>query len=121
MQSPTTAVATKPGDSTKTYLLQIPYGQQLPADAITVEQGKQDPVQGWYFPDIFHRVPAPVVKFNRSGPTASILSVVVPAAAAEKVAFSTRTVGSMLLVDLTVGVRQTTVRVTPNGRLSRIR
>ncbi|TCC48839.1 hypothetical protein E0H75_19910 [Kribbella capetownensis] len=121
VQSPTTAVAAKPGDGTKTYLLQIPYGQQLPADAITVEQGKQDPVQGWYFPDIFHHVPAPVVEFNRSGPTASILSAVVPAAAGEKVAFSTRTVGSMLLVDLTVGARQTTVRVTPSGRLSRIR
>jgi heparinase II/III-like protein len=121
VQSPSTAVAAKPGDSTKTHLLQIPFGQPLPTNAITVEQAKQDPVQGWYFPDIFHREPAPVVKFNRSGPTASILSVVVPAAATEKVAFSTRTEGSMLLVDLTVGARQTTVRVTPNGRLSRIR
>ena len=120
VQSPTTAVAAKPGDSSKTYLLQIPYRQQLPADAITVAQGQQDPVQGWYFPDIFHRLPAPVVKFNRTATTATILSAVVPAASTETVAFSTRTVGTMFFVDLTVGARKTTIRVQPDGRLTRI-
>jgi hypothetical protein len=121
VQSPTTAVAATPGQDTRTHLLQIPYGQQPSAGSITVEQGKGDPVQGWYWPDIFHRQAAPVVKFNRSGPTASILSAVVPAGATEKVAFSTRTDGSMVFVDLTVGARKTTVRVMPNGRLTRIR
>jgi hypothetical protein len=120
VQSGTTAVAAKPGDKTRTHLLQIPYGEQLPADAITVEQGKQDPVQGWYFPSIFDRQPAPVVKFNRTGRNATILSAVVPAARGETVAFSTRTVSGMFFVDLTVGTRTTTVRVTENGRLSRI-
>ncbi|HET6989534.1 MAG TPA: hypothetical protein VFI00_23095, partial [Kribbella sp.] len=120
VQSATTAVAAKPGDRTKTYLLQIPYGQQLPADAITVAQGQEDPVQGWYFPDIFHRQPAPVVKFNRNGTSASILSAVVPAGSGETVAFSTRTVGTMFFVDLTVGQRKTTIRVLPSGRLTRI-
>jgi len=120
VQSATTAVAAKPGDSTKTYLLQIPYGQQLPADAVTVAQGQQDPVQGWYFPDIFHRQSAPVVKFNRNGTSATILSAVVPARSGEKVAFSTRIVGTMFFVDLTVGQRKATIRVQPDGRLTRI-
>ena len=120
VQSPTTAVAAKPGDRTKTYLLQIPYRQQLPADAITVAQGQQDPVQGWYFPDIFHRLPAPVVKFNRNAASATILSAVVPAGTGETVAFTTRTVGTMFFVDLTVGRRKTTIRVLPDGRLTRI-
>jgi hypothetical protein len=120
VQSATTAVAAKPGDSSKTYLLQIPYRQQLPADAITVVQGRQDPVQGWYFPDIFHRLPAPVVKFNRNGPTATILSAVVPAGSTETVAFSTRTVGTMFFADLTVGSRKATIRLQPDGRLTRI-
>ncbi|MEV5968016.1 heparinase II/III family protein [Kribbella sp. NPDC051952] len=121
VQSPTTAVASKPGDAAKTYLLQIPYQQQLPADAITVVQGQQEPVQGWYFPDIFHKLPAPVVKFNRNGTNANILSAVVPAAAGESVAFTTRTVGTMFYVDLTVGQHKTTIRVLPDGRLTRIK
>ncbi|MGW7683210.1 heparinase II/III domain-containing protein [Kribbella sp. NPDC054772] len=120
VQSPTTAIASKPGDKTKTHLLQIPYQQQPPADGITVVQGQQDPVQGWYYPDIFHRQPAPVVKFNRNGTSASILSAVVPAGATEPVSFTTRTVGTMFFVDLTVGARKTTIRVLPDGRLTRI-
>ncbi|MFI7062467.1 heparinase II/III family protein [Kribbella sp. NPDC050124] len=119
--SPTTAVAAEPGDQVKTHLLQIPYQQALPANAITVVRGSADPVQGWYFPTIFDRQPAPVVKFNRSGPTATILSALVPANRGETVAFSTRTAGGMFFVDLTVGKRKTTIRVTDNGRLTRIK
>lgn len=120
VQSATTVVAAKPGDTTKTHLLQIPYGQQMPADAVTVEQGETDPVQGWYYPTIFERLQAPVVKFNRTGRNATILSAVVPSARTETVALSTRTVGAMFFVDLTVGTRMTTVRVAEDGRLTRI-
>ncbi|HEY4569385.1 MAG TPA: hypothetical protein VIH10_07960, partial [Kribbella sp.] len=118
--SPTTAVAAKPGDKSKTYLLQIPYQQQPPKDGITVVEGQQDPVQGWYYPDIFHRQPALVVKFSRDGTNATILSAVVPAASTETVTFKTRTVGTMFFVDFTVGVRKATVRLLSDGRLTRI-
>jgi len=121
VQSATAAVAAKPGDSTKTHLLQIPYAQHLPADAITVVQGQEDPVQGWYFPDIFHRLPAPVVKFNRNGTDATILSAIMPTTSTEQVAFTTRTVGDLFFVDLTVGARKTTIRVAPDGRLTRLK
>jgi hypothetical protein len=120
VQSPTTAIAAKPGDKSKTYLLQIPYQQPPPSDGITVVQGQQDPVQGWYYPDIFHRQSAPVVKFSRNGTNATILSAIVPAGSTETVTYKTRTVGTMFFVDLTVGARKTTVRVLPDGRLSRI-
>ena len=120
VQSPTAAVAAKPGDKSKTYLLQIPYQQQPPADGITVVQGQQDPVQGWYYPDIFHRQSAPVVKFNRNGTSATILSAIVPAGSTETVTYKTRTVSGMFFVDLTVGTRKTTVRVQQDGRLARI-
>jgi hypothetical protein len=120
VQSPTHVVAAKPGDSSKTHLLQIPYEQQLPADAVTLEQGKSDPVQGWYFPTIFDRLPAPVVKFNRTAPTATILSAIVPTAPTETVSFTTRTQADMTFVDLTVGSKKTTIRITQSGRLTRI-
>ncbi|WP_433158612.1 heparinase II/III domain-containing protein [Kribbella sp. CA-247076] len=120
VQSPTTVVAAKPGDTVRTHLLQIPYQQELPADAVSVEQGRSDPVQGWYYPTIFDRLQAPVVKFNRTGANATVLSAIVPSNRGETVAFSTRTAGGMFFVDLTVGARKTTVRITENGRLSRI-
>ena len=118
VQSPTTAVAT--GGKSKTYLLQIPYQQQPPADGITVVQGRQDPVQGWYYPDIFHREPAPVVKFNRNGNAATVLSAIVPAGSTETVTYKTRTVSGMFFVDLTVGTRKATIRIQQDGRLTRI-
>ncbi|GAA1563498.1 MULTISPECIES: heparinase II/III domain-containing protein [Kribbella] len=118
VQSPTAAVATAPGS--KTSLLQIPYQQQPGKDAITVVEGQQDPVQGWYYPDIFHRESAPVVKFNRTGDAATILSAIVPTAPTETVTYTTRTTAGMFFVDLTVGARKTTVRVAPDGRLTRI-
>ncbi|TKK77004.1 hypothetical protein FDA38_29125 [Kribbella jiaozuonensis] len=120
VQSPTTAIAAKPGDKSKTYLLQIPYQQQPPKDGIKVVEGQQDPVQGWYYPDIFHREAAPVVKFGRDGTSANILSAIVPANSAETVSYKTRTVGAMFFVDLTVGARKTTIRILPDGRLTRI-
>lgn len=120
VQSATTAVAAKPGDRSKTYVLQVPYQDSQGGDAITVQKGKTDPVQGWYFSGRTPREPAPVVTFGRSGRTATILSVVAPVGAAETVAYSTRTQGSHFFVDLTVGSRKTTIRVASDGRLTRL-
>jgi len=120
VQSATTAVAAKPGDTSKTYLLRIPYGSSRPDSAIGVHKGESDPVQGWYFSGIFDRKPAPVVTFGHSGRTASILSVIAPAGSTETVAYSTRSKGSFFFLDLTVGSRKTTIRISPNGRLTRL-
>jgi hypothetical protein len=120
-QSASTAIAAKPGENSKTYLLQVPYQNPVASSSVSVREGQSDPVQGWYFPDIFHRVPAPVVTFGQTGQTASILSVVAPVESTRTVAFSTRTEGAAFFIDLTVGSQKTSVRVLPDGRLTRVR
>jgi hypothetical protein len=121
VSSPTTAVAQKPGDKVKTVLLQIPYSVDLPGDAITVEQGKDDPVQGWHFPTATQKLPAPTVAFHRNGKSATILSLIVPAGSKQVVSYTTRTTGSTYLIDLTVGTLHTTIAVQPDGTLSRLK
>jgi len=116
VQSPTTAVATGPG--MQTHLFQIPFGETT--GTTTVEQGKSNPAQGWYLPDIFHAKPAPVVKFTQTGLNARILSVIAPSATGEKVSYSTRSAGTNFFVELTVGAQKITVKVTPDGRLTRM-
>lgn len=62
-----------------------------------------------------------MVKFNRNGTNATILSAIVPAGSTETVTYKTRTIGTMFFVDLTVGTRKTTIRILPDGRLTRIK
>ncbi|WBQ04326.1 heparinase II/III domain-containing protein [Kribbella sp. CA-293567] len=121
VSSPTTVVAHNPRDKVKTVLLQIPYQQALPGDAITVTHGQEDPVQGWHYPTTTTRQAAPVVSFNRSGKSATVLSVIVPADHRAAVSYRTRTTGSTMFVDLTVGALRTTVAVREDGHLSRVK
>ncbi|TDD57892.1 hypothetical protein E1263_21620 [Kribbella antibiotica] len=116
VQSPTTAVAT--GGGVRTHLFQIPFGQMN--GTTTVDQGKSNPAQGWYLPDIFAKTPAPVVKFTQTGQNARILSVVAPAKTGEEVSYTTRSAGTNFFVDLTVGTQKITVKVDPDGRLTRM-
>ncbi|MFF1822849.1 heparinase II/III family protein [Kribbella sp. NPDC058245] len=116
VQSPTTAVAT--GGKVQTHLFQIPFSDVN--GTTTVEQGKSNPAQGWYLPDIFHTKPAPVVKFTQTGQNARILSVIAPAATGEQVSYTTRSAGPNFFVDLTVGATKVTIKVTPDGRLTRM-
>ncbi|MFC9691129.1 heparinase II/III family protein [Kribbella sp. NPDC056951] len=116
VQSPTTAVAT--GTTMQTHLFQIPFG--APTGTTTVEQGKSNPAQGWYLPDIFNAKPAPVVKFTQTGQNARILSVIAPSANGEKVTYSTRSAGTNFFVELSIGAKKVTVKITPDGRLTRM-
>jgi hypothetical protein len=102
-------------------LLQIPYQEQLPGDSITVEQGKEDPVQGWHFPKATQKLSAPTVAFHRNGKSATILSLIVPADSKAVVSYKTRTTGSTYLIDLTVGTLHTTIAVQADGTLSRLK
>ncbi|TCM36974.1 heparinase II/III family protein [Kribbella sp. VKM Ac-2568] len=120
VRSPTTAVAKKPGGGTQTFLFQIPYRQQLPTDAIQVEKGESDPVQGWHYPDIFTRKPAPTVMFNRSGQSATILSVIAPVKTSQPARYTARRAGSTLIVDLNIDGHHTSIGVTPGGTLHRL-
>lgn len=113
------AVAQKPGDRVKTTLLQIPFQQKT--TPIEVTTGSQDPIQGWHYLTIDKRLPSPVVKFNRSGRTASILSVIVPTRTNAAVSYTTSWQGSRLLVNLTVDGVTTVVGVSADGTLQRIK
>jgi hypothetical protein len=113
------AVAAKPGDRVKTTLLQIPFQQQT--TPIEVVSGSQDPIQGWHYSTIDKRIAAPVVKFNRSGRTASILSVIVPTRTNAAISYTTSRQGSRLVVNLTVDGVTTVIGVGADGTLQRIK
>ncbi|MET9276127.1 heparinase II/III family protein [Kribbella sp. NPDC003557] len=113
------AVAAKPGDRVKTTLLQVPFEQAT--TPIDVATGQQDPVQGWHYLTIDKRVPSPVVKFNRSGQNASILSVIAPSRANATVSYTTSWQGSRMILKLTVDGVTTTVGVSADGTLQRIK
>jgi hypothetical protein len=121
VSSPSTVVAQKPGDKVKTVLLQIPYQQELSADSAKVDQGKEDPIQGWQYPKTTQKLAAPTVSFHRTGRAATVLSVIIPAHSSAAVSFKTRSTGSTFLIDLTVGKAVTTVAVQPDGTLTRLK
>ncbi|MEU4294244.1 heparinase II/III family protein [Kribbella sp. NPDC026596] len=113
------AVASRAGDRVKTTLLQIPFQQAT--TPIQVATGQNDPIQGWHYTTIDKRQPAPVVKFTRSGRSATILSVIAPTRSNAAVIYTTTQQGSRLLLNLKVDGVSTTVAISPNGTLERIK
>jgi hypothetical protein len=118
--SRTTALAMRPGDTTRTILFQVPYRQPLPPGAILLKQGQTNPIQGWTYPNITTRLAAPTLMFARSGTTASILSFIAPVPATGSVTYRTRWSGTTYVVDLTVAGVQTSIGITAGGSLVRL-
>jgi len=118
--SRTTALAQKPGDTTRTVLFQIPFRQELPRGAILLKQAQTNPIQGWYYPNITTRQSAPTLMFARSGTSASILSFIAPVRSGGGVLYSTRWSGTTYVVDLTVAGTKTSVGITAGGSLVRL-
>ncbi|NIK56009.1 heparinase II/III domain-containing protein [Kribbella shirazensis] len=113
------AVAAKPGDRVKTTLLQIPFQQRT--TPIEVATGRQDPIQGWHYTTIDKRLPSPVVKFDRAGRDATILSVIAPTRTNATVSYTTSWQGSRMLVNLKVDGVTTVIGVAADGTLQRIK
>ncbi|WP_238161938.1 heparinase II/III domain-containing protein [Kribbella antibiotica] len=103
-------VAQRPGDTVKTVLLQVPYGE--PTAPAQVESS-------WHYRTIDKRSAAPVVGFTRSGRTASILSVIVPAKATAAVRYTTSQRAGQTLLHLQVGAVRATVAIAADGTLKR--
>ncbi|MFB6724972.1 heparinase II/III family protein [Kribbella sp. NPDC056345] len=103
-------VAQRPGDTVKTVLLQVPYGEPTTPARIA---------SSWHYRTIDQRSTAPVVRFERSGRTASILSVIVPARAAAAVSYTTSQRAGRTLIHLQVGAARATVVIAADGTLSR--
>jgi hypothetical protein len=73
------AIASAPG--TELELLQIPLpGQVLPPGSTAVIRGQVNPYQGWVSHQMLQRTPADVVTMTRTGPSAAMLTLIVPAA-----------------------------------------
>jgi len=119
--SRTAAVAKKPGENTRTVLLQVPYrGAPVPAGSTLVKRGVADPKQGWVFPNINTRNAAPTVMFARAGTSANIVSLVIPVRLNGQVGYTTRMSGTTFVIDLTVDGVKTSVGVTGGGSLTRM-
>ena len=119
--SRTTAIATKPGDSTQTILFQVPFRQVLPRGATLALRGKTIPtIQGWHFPNITRRDAASTLMFARSGLSASILSVIAPLGVGAGVGYTmTPAANGWTNLDLKVGGTPVRVRISPGNALVR--
>ena len=112
------AIATAPG--TELEILQVPLpGQVIPPGSTQVVTGQTNPYQGWVSRAQNQREPAPVVTMTRYGPTASILTAIVPAAPGTPIAASaTRDGGSSYLLRLTIGATTHTLQVSAAGEIT---
>jgi len=117
--SRTTAVAAAADDTSRTILLQVPYKQALPPGATLVKQGQTAPIQGWHYPNIFHRYRAPTAMFARSGQSVTILSVIAPVRTKGTLLYRTRASGTSTIVDLSVDGRPISILVSAGGGLVR--
>lgn len=118
--SRTTAISQAPGAASRTILFQLPYKQALPPGALLVQKGQTSPIQGWHYPNITQRKPAPNVLLARSGYSASILSFVVPVGPTAGVGYAVRQVGTSTVIDLTVEGKKVSVSVSAGGAISRL-
>ena len=119
--SRTTAIARKPRDSTQTILFQVPFRQVLPRGALLPLRGKITPrIQGWHYPNITRRNAAHTLMFARSGPTASILSVITPLRTGVGVGYTlTPAASGWTDLNLNVGGTPVRVRISPGNALTR--
>jgi hypothetical protein len=73
------AVATTPGTRLEICQVALP-GQVIPPGSTQVIRGRTNPYQGWVSHQMLQRIPAPVIAMTRTGPSAAILTLIVPSA-----------------------------------------
>jgi hypothetical protein len=111
------AVATAPGTELVIRQVALP-GQVIPAGSTQVTRGQADPYQGWVSRGQNQRTPAPVVSMTRYGASASILTVIVPAAPGAAVTASAVPHGAgWYLLRLAIGQTSRTLFVSADGTI----
>jgi hypothetical protein len=112
------AVATAPGTSLT--LAQVPLpGQVIPAGSTQVVRGQTSPYQGWVSHQMLQLIPADVVTMTRTGPSAAILTLLVPTAPGTPVAYSvTGPPAGPYRLRVTVGAAASSYTVTADGTIS---
>ena len=116
--SSSAAVATAPGASLTLAQVALP-GQVIPAGSTQVASGQTDPYQGWVSHQMLQRTPADVVTMTRTGPTAAILTLIIPSAPGTPVGYAvTGPPAGPYRLRVTVGATVTSYTITPNGTIS---
>ena len=112
------AVATAAGTSLTLAQVALP-GQVIPAGSTQVVRGQTDPYQGWVSHQMLQRTPADVVTMTRTGPSAAILTLLVPAAPGTPVAYSvTSPPAGPYRLRVTVGASVSSYTITADGTIS---
>jgi hypothetical protein len=115
---PSSAIASAPGTELALLRVALP-GQVIPSGSVTVVRGQTDPYQGWVSHQMLQRIPADVVEMNQQGPTAAMLTVLVPTAPGTPVtASATGPPSGPFRLQVRVGHALTTFTVTANGVIS---
>jgi Heparinase II/III-like protein len=111
------AVATAPATELVIRQVALP-GQVIPAGSTQVTRGQVDPYQGWVSRGQNQRTPAPVVSITRYGSSASILTVIVPAAPGAAVTASAVAHGAgWYLLRIAIGQTSRTLLVGADGTI----
>ncbi len=111
------AIASAPG--TELEIRQIPLpGQVIPEGSTQVVEGQTNPYQGWVSHQMLQRIPAPVITMTRTGPSAAILTLIVPASPGTPIGASIRPgPDGTYHVQVTVGGTQESFTVSTNGAI----
>ena len=112
------AVATAPGTSLTLAQVALP-GQVIPAGSTQVVRVQTSPYQGWVSHQMLQRIPADVVTMTRTGPSAAILTLLVPAAPGTPVDYSVAgPPAGPYRLRVTVGASVSYYTVTADGTIS---
>ena len=112
------AVASAPGAELTLARVALP-GQVIPPGSTQVAVGQASPYQGWVSQQMLQRTPADTVTMTSTGPSAAILTLLVPTAPATPVTYSISgpTAGPWTLL-VTVGATATAYTITADGTIS---
>ena len=115
---PSSAIASAPGTTLSLVQVALP-GQVIPPGSTQVTSGQTGPYQGWVSHQMLQQIPADVVTMTRSGPSAAILTLLIPTAPGTRVAYSVtgRSPGPYRL-SVTVGATATSYTITADGIIS---
>jgi hypothetical protein len=91
----------------------------IPDGSTQVVRGQTDPYQGWVSHQMLQRLPADVVTMTRTGPSAAILTLLVPSAPGTPVAYSVAgPPGGPYRLRVTVGGSLSYYTITADGTIS---
>jgi hypothetical protein len=112
------AVASAPGAELTLARVALP-GQVIPPGSTQVAVGQASPYQGWVSEQMLQRTPADTVTMTSTGPSAAILTLLVPTAPATPVTYTiSGSPAGPWTLQVTVGATATIYTITADGTIS---